>query len=307
MKIFISIASYEDPELVDTIKSAIENASSPENLIFGLCLQYEDEPDLSFLNKKQKRIISFDHDERPGLVRARFLIKKMFLKEDYFLQIDSHTRFSKNWDQILINDLEDLKAQYGKKSILALSLTIHSNIYTKIDTRWKIVKDCPLILSHEVQANVFDEEIQKYVKTQRAAAGGLFLDRDSVIFVETDQHSQARNEVVYLSFCFLMNGYDIYTTTRMPISHDNLKYNEYISNLPKNRQPVNDSEQKTFISNFFSGYSEDESDMVEALIYNTGRFSIKSPSIDIDKFWDKIELSSEYLDIKEKHDKLLNK
>jgi len=39
MKIFISIASYQDPMLEITIKSAYENASFPENLIFGVCDQ----------------------------------------------------------------------------------------------------------------------------------------------------------------------------------------------------------------------------------------------------------------------------
>ena len=103
-----------------------------------------------------------------------------------------------------------------------------------------------------------------------------------------------------------MNGYDVYTTTKMPISHNNSLYNEYISSLPEDRKPINDVEQKTFVSSFFSGYSEDESDMVEALVYNTGRFSIRNPSIDIGTFWKKIGLYHEYLDIKEKHDKLLN-
>ena len=31
MKIFIQIASYRDPELIKTIKSAIENAKKPKN------------------------------------------------------------------------------------------------------------------------------------------------------------------------------------------------------------------------------------------------------------------------------------
>jgi hypothetical protein len=40
MKIFIQIASYRDPELTPTIKSCLENAKYPENLVFGICRQY---------------------------------------------------------------------------------------------------------------------------------------------------------------------------------------------------------------------------------------------------------------------------
>ena len=51
MSIFISIASYRDPELVRTITSAIDNASNPDQLYFGVVLQEFDKfaPDLSFV------------------------------------------------------------------------------------------------------------------------------------------------------------------------------------------------------------------------------------------------------------------
>ena len=46
-KIFISIASYRDPELLPTIKDCIANAKYPENLIFAIAWQHslEDEWD----------------------------------------------------------------------------------------------------------------------------------------------------------------------------------------------------------------------------------------------------------------------
>ena len=51
MSIFVSIASYRDPELVRTIKSAIDNASRPNEIYFGLVIQDFDKeiPDLSWL------------------------------------------------------------------------------------------------------------------------------------------------------------------------------------------------------------------------------------------------------------------
>ncbi len=39
MTIFISIASYRDPELERTIRSALENAENPQDLHFGVMLQ----------------------------------------------------------------------------------------------------------------------------------------------------------------------------------------------------------------------------------------------------------------------------
>ena len=50
MKIFISIASYQDPLLETTINSAYLNASSPENLIFGICDQSSKPIDVKIFN-----------------------------------------------------------------------------------------------------------------------------------------------------------------------------------------------------------------------------------------------------------------
>ena len=40
MKIFIQIASYRDPQLIPTIKDAINNAKTPKNLVFSIAWQH---------------------------------------------------------------------------------------------------------------------------------------------------------------------------------------------------------------------------------------------------------------------------
>ena len=42
MKIFISIASYQDPLTLTTIKSALNNAKNPENIVIGVLDQTVD-------------------------------------------------------------------------------------------------------------------------------------------------------------------------------------------------------------------------------------------------------------------------
>lgn len=41
--IFIHLPAYRDPELVPTIKSALENAKYPKRIHFGICKQYHPE------------------------------------------------------------------------------------------------------------------------------------------------------------------------------------------------------------------------------------------------------------------------
>lgn len=135
-KIFISIASLEDNYLVSTIRDAISCATYPDRLIFGLSLQYVNEPDLSFL-KGSSRIIRYDPDidlpSAPGIIQIRSAIRSLVQDEEYFLQIDAHTRFTAGWDEYLINDLNDLRLT-NPKTVISSQLWHEADIdrYTKI-------------------------------------------------------------------------------------------------------------------------------------------------------------------------------
>ena len=99
MSIFISIASYQDPLLVSTIFGAYGNAKNKDDLIFSICDQ-SDTPinvnELSFVN--QVRYEHVDPVFAKGPCWARHRAQSFYQGEDYFLQIDSHTQFSPNWD-----------------------------------------------------------------------------------------------------------------------------------------------------------------------------------------------------------------
>lgn len=109
MSIFISIASYRDPELIRTIKSAIDNAARPNELYFGIVVQEFDKdiPDLSWI-KNVEIVIMHPKDAR-GAGYARAIAMDLYNNQDYYLQIDSHTIFEKNWDTMCISQLK--KAQ----------------------------------------------------------------------------------------------------------------------------------------------------------------------------------------------------
>ena len=122
MKIFIQIASYRDPQLIPTIKSAIENAKNPKNLRFGIARQFHPDDkfdDLSEYSKDRRfRILDIPHNESQGACWARNLIQQLYKKEEYTLQIDSHMRFEKNWDEMCINMITDLQAKGHEKPLL---------------------------------------------------------------------------------------------------------------------------------------------------------------------------------------------
>jgi hypothetical protein len=122
MKTFIQVASYRDPQLLPTIKSAIENAKNPENLVFGIARQFSEDDGFDNLDKYRNdnrfRIIDIPYNESKGACWARNQIQQLYKDEEYTLQIDSHMRFEKNWDDEFIKMIIDLQSKGYEKPLL---------------------------------------------------------------------------------------------------------------------------------------------------------------------------------------------
>ena len=122
MKIFVQIASYRDPQLIPTIKNMLENAKKPENLVLSIARQFHPEDkfdDLSeYENDKRFKILNIDYKESKGVCWARHLTQQQYDGEEYTLQIDSHMRFEKIWDDTLIKMIKSLQKKGHKKPLL---------------------------------------------------------------------------------------------------------------------------------------------------------------------------------------------
>ena len=120
--IFVQIASYRDPQLVPTLKDMIANAKYPENLRFGICWQHstEDHWDNLDLFKDDSRfkILDINYLDSKGVCWARNSVQSLYDGEKYTLQLDSHHRFIKNWDEELISMIKNLQADGYKKPLL---------------------------------------------------------------------------------------------------------------------------------------------------------------------------------------------
>ncbi|CEO94842.1 Glycosyltransferase (GlcNAc) [Plasmodiophora brassicae] len=119
-RIFVSIASYRDPETAWTVRSALQRARFPRRLVFGICWQYDASVDAERLFSNmpkplfegQIRSVSLRHDQACGPQWARYLIQsRLYRDEPFYLQIDSHMRFCHDFDVILIEEFNDARAQ----------------------------------------------------------------------------------------------------------------------------------------------------------------------------------------------------
>lgn len=121
--IFIQIASYRDPQLLLTVEDCIKNAKYPENLVFCIAHQFSDDDAFSkdidkYRDDSRFKIIDIPYKEARGACWARNLIQQRYNDETYTLQIDSHHRFTENWDEQLIDMLLQLQAKGHKKPLL---------------------------------------------------------------------------------------------------------------------------------------------------------------------------------------------
>jgi Glycosyltransferase (GlcNAc) len=116
--IYIHLPAYREPELIPTIKDAIANAKYPKRLRFGICRQYNPEDKFDnideFRKDKRFKIDEMIYTEAKGLPYARYRINEMITDETYILQLDSHHRFIKNWDEELISMHKGLEKKVAK-------------------------------------------------------------------------------------------------------------------------------------------------------------------------------------------------
>jgi hypothetical protein len=144
-KIFIQIASYRDPQLLPTIKDCLDKAKYPENLVFSIAWQHsiDDEWDnlYDYTNDERFKIVDIDYRESKGACWARNLLQQKYSGEQYTLQLDSHHRFIKNWDEELIFMLRDLQNKGYKKPLLTgyiPSFDPENDPNARINQPWKM-------------------------------------------------------------------------------------------------------------------------------------------------------------------------
>jgi len=147
-KIFVQIASYRDPQLEPTIKSMLENADKPENLVLSICRQYNHEDGFDTLDEYRKdkrfKIIDVIYTESKGACWARNLLQQQYDGEGYTLQLDSHHRFTPHWDTELIKMVKDLQNDGYPKPLLTgyiPSFDPDNDPGARVQEPWRMVFD----------------------------------------------------------------------------------------------------------------------------------------------------------------------
>jgi len=235
MKIFVSIASYQDPLLANTILDAFNNASNKNSLVFGICDQSKDSLDLGhFQFSDQIRYEHVDTIFSKGPCWARARIQELHQDEEYYLQIDSHSLFDEAWDKKLINALNELKTLgrhsfYHKKPFLtgyprAFELNAETNLFEKDDDDKKVM---PIAYRKDslFMKDKFSRQIglrtsqEKFSHGFLLAAGFIFSDASMIKEVPYDQYYYFYGEELSLMLRLFTHGYSAFHMADLPIFH----------------------------------------------------------------------------------------
>jgi hypothetical protein len=107
--IFVQISAYEDYELPKTILSCINKSSKQYKIHFGINLVYN-KYDIKIPDVKNLKIFKSKAPLNLGVGEGRFIANSFYDNQEYYLQIDSHTRFINNWDLEIVKTYNSYKS-----------------------------------------------------------------------------------------------------------------------------------------------------------------------------------------------------
>ena len=240
MKIFCSIASYQDPILPYTIESIIENARYKKDLVLGIFDQSLQHLDIVIEYSKygpEIRYKTCDPEESKGVCWARGTIQdELFDGEDIFMQIDSHTLFEKEWDADLLEKYSNCFNWFEKPIITgypkAFDVLTSKGGWLNTDKEYifRITQDDPdqtHVLQYHIpwmkgynpgqMSHVIDGK--KYYRGFAMAGGGIFTEGKWVEDVPYDKEIYFNGEEGTLALRSFTHGYDMVHVPNLPFYH----------------------------------------------------------------------------------------
>lgn len=226
-KIFVQLASYRDPQLEITIKDMLSKAYNPDQFTFGICWQYDENENINcYDNNKNFRVKKYHFSESRGLGWARAVTNGLLKDERYTLQLDSHHRFAKNWDKMLLEDYEQAK-QYSNKPIITTYLTPF-----ECDQEDKLNETPCLMSQYEFSSDKllmsrpdFIQDFKtrtKVIKARTISGHFYFVESNFIKEVpyDPDIYFGGYTEETTLSVRAFTHGYDFFSPYRQYIWHE---------------------------------------------------------------------------------------
>lgn len=226
--IFVSIASYRDPDCRNTVRDLFDKATYPERIVIGICLQIvpgEDEDcRVSTERQQQLRLIEIHASESRGACWARSRIQKLWRGEDYYFQVDSHMRFVAGWDEKLITMVEKCPSEKPVLSTYPLEFTPPDQFAPDnlVTIRPKGFDDDGVLTQYS-WLTPLDKAPEHPAPAPFISAGMLFASGKIVAEVPYDPYLYFTGEEITLGARLWTSGWEIYCPNKVIAYHNYIK------------------------------------------------------------------------------------
>ena len=141
----------EDRELIHTINSIFVAAENPETIYVGVAMigkkDFYEFVKSKFTHMPNIRFSYNNLQNNYGTGSGRILSNELYNGEDYYLQIDAHSRLTAKWNTYLINKFEEAKKLVNNKKVILSGLP-GRYFYTNNDDHEPFPIEATLVLQY---------------------------------------------------------------------------------------------------------------------------------------------------------------
>jgi len=221
--IFVQISSYHDLELSKTIMNAIEKSSGINQINFGVHSIYYENNNIEIPDLPNVKYVISKAPDNIGMGRGRAIAHQFYAGEDYYLQIDSHSRFDNNWDSYLINLIEYYKSEGIDKPLITNypKLYWYENDKEKVREIEDVItqfywKDPEGFKNHRMLTQGTYTPKEKNYHTITVSGGSIFVEGE---FLKPNELIYANGEEVFIAARAFTNGYYLMAPTKQFMYH----------------------------------------------------------------------------------------
>ena len=164
-------------------------------------------------------------EEAQGCGWARNLImKNLYNNEDYFLCVDSHSRFLIGWDEEYINQLNGIPSK-GVISVFPQIFEFNETYdeYTKRNVSSIYTSNAPTWTSDFIPPHCMRDPIDGFEKVMNISGGNLFGPGEIANILKVKDYYNPTKEQEIYSLLLFKSGYDIFAIRK------NIIWHKYIS------------------------------------------------------------------------------
>ena len=241
MSIYVQIATIEDFGITDTVISALNNASNPQDIHIGIAATVTDKfyndivVPLTELTSVKAKL--FDPIKDRGLGRGRVNSRFAYDNEDFVLQIDAHTNFDSGWDTALVstfnaailetNNPKTLVTGYLGKfyfengspvvtdSYAGYSVWPHGNVTPQVNLKSvSVTKIC------DFPDSILGNKTKEFYPSNRVAGNFIFGNKEWAAFHGWSGEEVFWEEEITPAITLLDNGFSlVFPNIPLPLTH----------------------------------------------------------------------------------------